>query len=377
MRYCKQEQGSEVLGSNAGTVLVASVFLLSLMSLIVVCFLRDGGIGNTACGQLTKKSQATMAALSGVDISYMRLAVDQDYTGELCLPFDGATGTVDVNVTPLGDSRFEVLSRGTTVDAECLIRTQACATPIGFYPLTVGNNVFLKGDSKILGECYVKNYLWGKELSEITGNVYLMGERDIVYDMEGKPISIDGYPSPVIGGETICNSPVMDFPGVILGTLREIAEASGQVYSGTKHFSKVNLTGVVYIEGSKSRPYFKDVTIDGVLVCDNVPEVRIEGGFFKIHCDNDICRYVALLAPQSTLWVDPNANIDVFGLSYFSSADIQGSGTFTGPLVVTHDLVTLPDSYLYCQFPSYMRNQIDPENIWSELLLVELEYEEL
>jgi len=281
-------------------------------------------------------------------------------------------------VTDLGDSEFEVVARGTMGGAESLVRTRARVAPFFLnYPLTVGNSVILKGTSQILGECYVRDVLWGKEESEITGNVHAMGDRNVQYNLDGEPVSLDGYPLPQIGGAVFTNAPVMDFPDVVLSGLREIADASGQIYTGTKHFRDEHLTGVIYIEGSNARPYFKDVTIEGILVCDGVPEVRIEKGFFKIHCDDTVCQNVCILAPDSTLWVDPNAFIDVFGLSLFHSTDFQGCGTFTGPLVITHDLLTLPGSRLYCQFPSFMREYISTDLLWSEFMVVELGYEEL
>jgi len=352
--------------------------MMSLLAMLSLGVLRVGGIGNTVSSTLADRSQAHLAALSGVQIAYGKLAVDKEYDGEECSPFDDSTSAVDIDVTDLGDSEFEILARGTMGGAESLVRTRARVAPFFLnYPLTVGNSVILKGTSRILGECYVRDVLWGKETSEITGNVHAMGERNVQYNVQGEPISIDGYPLPQIGGSIFTNAPMMDFPDVVLSGLREIADASGQVYSGTKHFRDEHLTGVIYIEGQNSRPFFKDVTIEGLLVCDDVPEIRIEKGFFKIHCDDDICQNVSILAPQSTLWVDPNALIDVYGLALFRSTDFQGSGTFTGPLVVSHDLLTLPGSRLYCQFPSFMKEFISTDLLWSEFMVVEMEYEEL
>ncbi len=361
-----------------GSILVPCLFMMSLLAMLSLGVLRVGGIGNTVSSTLADRSQAHLAALSGVQIAYGKLAVDKEYDGEECSPFDDSTSAVDIDVTDLGDSEFEILARGTMGGAESLVRTRARVAPFFLnYPLTVGNSVILKGTSRILGECYVRDVLWGKETSEITGNVHAMGERNVQYNVQGEPISIDGYPLPQIGGSIFTNAPMMDFPDVVLSGLREIADASGQVYSGTKHFRDEHLTGVIYIEGQNSRPFFKDVTIEGLLVCDDVPEIRIEKGFFKIHCDDDICQNVSILAPQSTLWVDPNALIDVYGLALFRSTDFQGSGTFTGPLVVSHDLLTLPGSRLYCQFPSFMKEFISTDLLWSEFMVVEMEYEEL
>lgn len=361
-----------------GNILVPCLFMMSLLAMLSLGVLRVGGIGNAVSATLTEKSQAHLAALSGVQIAYGKLAFDKEYDGEECVPFNDSVSAVDIDVTDLGDSEFEVVARGTMGGSESLVRTRARVAPFFLnYPLTVGNNVILKGTSRIMGECYVRDVLWGKETSEITGNVHAMGERNVRYNLEGEPIALDGNPLPQIGGVIFTNAPVMDFPDVTLSGLRQIADASGQIYTGTKHFKDEHLTGVIYIEGQNAHPYFKDVTIDGILVCDGVPEVRIEKGFFKIHCDDAICQNVSILAPETSLWVDPNAFIDVFGLSLFHSTDFQGCGTFTGPLVITHDLLTLPDSKLYCQFPSFMREYISTDLLWSEFMVLELEYEEL
>jgi hypothetical protein len=106
-------------------------------------------------------------------------------------------------------------------------------------------------------------------------------------------------------------------------------------------------------------------------------EIRVENGMLKIHAEDSVCPNTALLAPESSLWVDPNAFLDVYGLSYFKSVDFQGGGTFTGPVIVRQDLVSLPNSYFYCQFPSTMKEFSASSISWSEFIMVELEYEEL
>lgn len=365
------------LRDTQGSVLAPCLFMLSLMALLALGTLYAGGVGNSSAGTLAESTQARMAAQSGLQIAYQALTDNNSYTGQNCTPLAGSACTVEITVTDLGDSEFEVFSHATQGDSDCLIRTRACLKPFALYPLTVGNDIYLKGNSKILGECFLQGDLWGKDASEITGNVFFTGEREITYNSSGDPIMIGIYPAPKIGGEVICNAPPTELPEVNLAGLRNQAAAAGQVYSGTNHFTDMHFDGVVYIEGSNSRPYFKDVTIDGILVCDGVTDVRIEGGFFKIHCDENICENVAILAPDSFLWVDPNALIDVYGLSLFSSTDFQGSGTFTGPLVVTNNLLALPDSFLYCQFPVYMEQFFDNIPIWENLKLVELEYEEM
>jgi hypothetical protein len=369
---------SPKIATTDGNVLVPLIFILSLVSLIAMSALRVGGIGNTTSEALTERSQARMAALSGVEIAYSRLATDQEYTGEQCTPFERDAASIDVSVTEVAEDEFEVRSTGNSGLGATTIRTRAAARPFFLdYPLSVGNNLILKGDSKILGECYIRNVLWGTQNSLITGSVFMMGPRDVMYDADGNPISIDGNPVPVIGGAVFTDAPFIDFPGVDLSNLREIAAAQGQVFSKTKHFTNETLEGVIYFEGSQCHPYFDDVCVKGVLVFDGVPEIRVEGGFFKIRSDDDILQNVALLAPQSTLWVDPNSTIDVYGLTLFNYADFQGKGTFTGPMVVINDLNTCPDSVLYCQFPSQMKENIDTGLIWNELMLVELEYEEM
>jgi len=166
--------------------------MMSLLTILSLGVLRVGGIGNTVSSTLTEKSQAHLAALSGVQIAYGKLAVDKEYGGEECAPFNDSESAVDIDVTDLGDSEFEVLSHGTMGGTESLVRTRARVAPFFLnYPLTVGNNVFLKGTSRILGECYVRDIIWGKETSEITGNVHVMGERDVQYNLEGEPVSIE------------------------------------------------------------------------------------------------------------------------------------------------------------------------------------------
>jgi len=156
-----------------------------------------------------------------------------------------------------------------------------------------------------------------------------------------------------------------------------MADAAGQVYTGTKHFKDRHFDGVVFIEGSGSKVYFMDVTINGILACDGAVKLAVDNlGFFKIHSDENVCEKVAILAPDSNLFVSPSAMIDVYGMTLLSLADFQGSGTFTGPLVIKQDLLALPDSFLYCQFPTYMKEFFNTLSIWNELKVVELEYQE-
>jgi hypothetical protein len=369
-------KGKGPRNATRGSILVPCLFMLSLLSLLTLGMLDSSGIGNSSSASLAKRTQAQFGALSGIEIAYMRLGIDPDYVGEECTPFRNSSFSIDIDVTALGDSEYEVISHGDAGGSENRIRTRAGTSPFALYPLTVGENVYLKGNSTIIGDCYAKNILYGKDKSGITSNVYLYGTRSITYSAEGAPLTIDGLPSPQIGGEVYTEVPFLDFPEVAsLDSFRAQAAAAGQLFTSATHLTAVDLTGVVYFEGYSSKVFFNDVTIRGLLVCDGVAEIRVDGGFLKIHCDDTIAPNVAILAPDSFLWVDPNGLADIYGLTLVHSADFQGSGTFTGPFVVLHDLVALPNSYLYCQIPSDLKQLINTESLWNEVKLVEMEFE--
>jgi hypothetical protein len=233
------------------------------------------------------------------------------------------------------------------------------------------------GDARVMGDTYVSAILCARPHCVFIGNMSLEGERVITYDPNGVPIAIDGYPIPDIGGEIYTNVKPVQFPTVTLDLLRAIAASQGQVYSSTKHITNQELTGVVYFENPSTRPFFKDVTLKGILVCDDVSEIRVESGFFKVRSDDELCPNVAILAPKSNLWVDPNGELDVHGLTFIQETDFQGKATFTGPVMAVDDLYSRPDSVLYFQFPSYMKDFISDLFEWSDLEVIELAYEEM
>jgi len=336
-----------------------------------------GGVSNVISGVLVEKSQSHLAAQSGLDIAYERLSLDVDYSGEQCVPFRDSSCCIDISVTALADSEFEILSQGVAGNSETLIRATARAGSwISQYPLYVGRNLVLKGKSTVIGDVFVNNIVSGLSTALIQGNLYLTGDRDIQMSIDGYPTTIDGYSVPIVTRDVFINIPPVDVSIFTLSNLREMAVQSGQVYSGVQHFTDLDFSGVVFIEGSQSKVCFEDVTISGLLVCDDATEVRVESGFFKIHCRDDICPNVAILAPESSLWVDPNGLIDMYGMTYFNSADFQGSGTFTGPVVIVNDMSALPFSYLCCQLPSDMKEFSNAGVVWNEQRLVELSHEE-
>jgi len=360
-----------------GTILVPCLMFMTLLSILSLSVLRVGGISNVVSGVLVEKSQTHLAAQSGLDIAYARLADDVGYSGEQCLPFRDSPCCVDISVTALEDSEFEILSRGALGDSETLIRATARAGSwISHYPLYVGRNLELKGKSTVIGDVFVNTIVSGASTAFIHGNLYLTGEREIQMSIDGYPSTIDGYRVPVVVRDVFVNTPPVDVSIFTLSNLREMAVQSGQVFSGTHHFTALDFDGVVFIEGCQSKVYFEDVTISGLLVCDDSTEVRVEQGFFKIHCRDDICANVAILAPHSSLRVNPDGLIDMYGLTYFESADFQGSGTFTGPVVIVNDMIAFPNSYLCCQLPSDMKEFSNAGVVWNEQRLVELSYEE-
>ena len=296
------QPGKKTTGGTKGSILAPCLFLLSLMSILAMSTLYAGGIGTRTSAILAENTQVQLAAESGLKIAYQALMDDDTYLGETCTPLAESNCSVEITVTAFPDSEFEVLTHATIGNTNCLIRTKACLKPFGLYPLTVGNNITLKGKSKILGDCFLQGTLWGKDTSEVTGNVYLTGDREISYNLGGDPIMINGYPPPLIGGEVVCNVPSVDMPEVNFANLRSLAASAGQVFTGTIHIEDTHFDGVVYIEGSGSKPYFRDVTINGILVCDGTIDITIDNsGFFKIHSDPNICENVAIL------WQQPSA----------------------------------------------------------------------
>jgi len=350
---------------------------LTLLSVLSLSVIRVGGISNVVSGVLVEKSQSHLAAQSGLDIAYDKLAQDVDYAGEVCSPFQDSPCSIDISVTALNDTEYEILSRGALGDSETFIRATARAGAwVSQYPLYVGRNLELKGKSTVIGDVFVNNIVSGASTAFVHGNLYMTGERDIQMSVEGYPLTIDGHSVPVVMGTVCTNVPPVDVSLFTLNSLRDMAALSDQVFSGTHHFDDLDFSGVVFIEGCHSRVYFEDVTISGLLVCDDTTEVRVDSGFFKIHCRDDICPNVAILAPLSSLWVSPNGLIDMYGMTYFDSADFQGSGTFTGPVVIVNDMLALPNSYLCYQLPSDMKEFSNAGVVWNEQRLVELSYEE-
>lgn len=361
-----------------GSVVVPFLVMLSLLSLLAVSAIKVGGLGNSASEALVGRSQARMAAHSGVEIAYRRLAANPDYTGEICTPFRDSSCSIDISVTDLGNREFEVLSRGIDGQSECTVRTRTHAAEyVVRYPLCVGGDLELQGESGVLGDVYVENRINGTAPAVISGNVYLEGDRTLMSDLAGNIIFIDGADAPRIDGEAYANAPGVVFPSVNMSVLYDMAFAADQVYSGSVVFEDRTFEGVVYIEGSGSSPCFADVVIKGLLVCDGVSEIRVENGLLKIHADENICPNTAVLAPDSGLMVATDGFMDIHGLSYFESVDFQGGGTFTGPVVVLTDLTSLPSSYFFCQFPSSMSEFSSSGISWSESIMVELKYAEL
>jgi hypothetical protein len=351
---------------------------MSLLVLLTLGVQRIGGMGNSVSDALAEKSQVRLAALSGVEIAYERLTTNAEYLGEQCTPLGDLSCAVDITVTNLGEAEYEVVSRSTMGESESAVRTRARVQPFTIdYPLSVGGSLRMYGDAKVMGDTFVSDILCARPHCVFVGNMNLEGERVITYDPNGVPIKIDGYPIPDISGEIYPNTEPVQFPTVTLDELRALAVSQGQLYTSTKHFTNKELTGVVYFEGTSTRPFFKDVTLKGVLVCDNVSEIRVESGFFKVRSDDDLCPNVAILAPSSNLWVDPHGELDVYGLTYIHETDFQGKATFTGPVMAVEDLYSRPDSHLYFQFPSYMKDFVSDFFEWSVLEVVETAYEEM
>jgi hypothetical protein len=280
-----------------GSILVPCVFLLSLMSLIALGVLNAGGVGGASSAALASRSQARLAAVTGVEIGYRRLAEDLEYTGETSTPLDNPNVGVDITVTALGNYEFDVLSVGTDGTAVSEISARALARQWVFnYPLSIGKDLTWKGTSRILGDCYVKSKIQGTTTAKIKGDLYLSGPRTILYDGMGVPLTIDGYTVPTITGDVFDCAPEYDFPTIDLAVLRAQAAAAGTVYSGFAFFYNQNLEGLIYVENCF--PLFWNVTINGTLVCDGVPWIQTQG-YLKIRCDDDVCQNVAIIAPNT------------------------------------------------------------------------------
>jgi len=365
-------------GTSRGSILIPCLFILSLICLLTLGVLNIGGIGSSVSSTLADRAQVRLAAISGIEVAYERLSADRDYTGEECALFTDSSCQVSIVVKPLGNSQYDVFSQANLGEVESFLRTRVETRPwISEYPLSVGGSVRMYGDARVMGDTYVSNVVTGKPHTQFLGDLYLRDTREILYDLDGNPVSIDGFPIPTINGAIRTNTEALSFPTVNLDGLKAIAIAQGQFYTKTEHFENVDFKGVLFFQNDVARPFFKDVTIKGVLVCDKVSEIRVESGFFKIQSDDALCPNVAILAPNSNLWVDPNGILDVYGLSYLHETDFQGKGTFTGPVLAQGDLYARPDSFLYFQFPSDMKDFNSDFFEWSDIKVVELEFEEL
>ncbi len=296
-----QDLSSPFRSAEKGTILVPCIFILSLISVLTIGILNAGGMGNSAMGALTERARARLAALSGVEIAYKRLAGSLDYGGEQCNPFADSSCSVDISVTDLGENLYEVVSHGVLGDSESMIRTNAEAREWTFkYPFCVGDDMLIEGNhAYLMGDCYVKDILWSKAGGTIAGSLYMPGDRDIVYDAYGKVVKIDGYNVPTIEGNVNDCQDSLDFPTLDLSDLRAQAAAAGQIYSGSVYLKNEDLHGVVYMENCNGSPKLKNVTIHGVLVLDDISVVQIKPGFLKIRADDAICPNVAILAPDT------------------------------------------------------------------------------
>lgn len=363
-------------GKNRGTILVPCLFMLTLMSLITLGILNVGGIGSSISSALAQKSQAELVAISGLEIGYRRLCEDLDYSGETCSPLSIPASSVEISVLPLANNEYEITALGRARDAERLLRTKVQGRQwVHNYPLSVGGDLGLWGSAKILGDCYVTDTIRGGSPAFISGDLHLPGDREIQYDVYGNPTRIDGFNVPGIEGDVHRYARALDFPGITLATLREQAISAGQLYSGAVFLENRVFDGVVYIENTYLTPVISNVVINGTLVCDDVWILSVAGGFLKVRCSEGVCPNVAVIAPETCFAVGVNAEVDLYGLSFFGSGHIFGKGTFTGPLVIWNALVTYAGSSLCCQFPTVLKDFIYSTLSWSEHSIKELEFE--
>ncbi len=362
-----------------GTILVPCVCLLGLASVLALGMLRVGGVETTITASLAERARARQAGLSGIEIAYSRLSEDLEYEGEECALFEDSGCAADIAVTSLGDGSFEITVEGTAGSAESLFCTRASARQSFWaYPLYVGDDLVMSGpDPQILSDCYVDGIVWAKCGGCLAGDLFLPGERDVQYNYEGEPVSIDGYSIPTIGGEVHTNVSPMVFPETALDDFRAMAEEVGHYYTGNTRFNNESMEGVVFVENCNNLIIKNDVTISGVLVCQDVSKIHIQKGHFRVSCDNTLVAYTAILAPGALLHVNPNANIDTYGLVLVDSSKFHGNGSFTGPLIIGGDLNTYPHSVLCCQCPLYMSEYIYDGLVWDRYDIVEIAYEEL
>ena len=357
-----------------GTILVPCLFMLTLISMITLGILNVGGVGANISAALAQKSQAELVATSGLEIGYRRLCEDLNYSGESCLPLSIPASSVEISVLPLANNEYEITSLGRARDAERLLRTKVQGRQWVYnYPLSVGGDLGLWGSAKILGDCYVTGAIRGGSPAFIAGD--LPGDRDIQYDVYGNPTRVDGYVISGIEGNIHTYARALDFPGISLAALREQAIAAGQLYSGAVFLENQVFDGVVYIENTYLTPVLSNVVINGTLVCEDVWILSVGNGFLKVRCNEGVCANVAVIAPETCFAVGVNAEVDLYGLSFFGAGHFFGKGTFTGPLVIWNTLVTYGGSSLCCQFPAVLKDFIYSNLMWSEHSIKELEFE--
>ena len=365
---------------ESGTILVPCICLLGLASVLALGMLRVGGVETIITATLSERAKARQAGLSGIEIAYRRLSENLDYEGEECALFDGSSCAVDIAVSSLGDGDFEISVAGTSGCAESVFRTRAAAKQSFWaYPLYVGDDLVMSGpDPQILSDCYVGGIVWAKCGGYLAGDLFLPGDREVLYNGQGEPVSIDGYNIPTLGGEVHANVNPMVFPETVLDQFRAMAEEVGHYYTGNNtRFTNETMEGVVFVGGCNSLNIKDDVTILGLLVCEGVSKIHVQKGHFRVSCDNTLSPYTAILAPDALLHVNPNANIDVYGLVLVGESKFHGNGSFTGPLFIAGDLNTYPHSVLCCQCPLFMSEYIYDGLVWEKYEIVETAYEEL
>ena len=343
---------AQSFSSTRGSVLVSCLLLLSLGSVVVVGLLSMTQLEVKSAAAWDRAYRTRLAALSGKEIVYLRLAADPEYGGDSNVALPDGAGTFDATVTKpcAQDRRVDVT--GHLGDSVFHLISTAHLSPKAFhYVVTALGDFKLINGARMLGNVYAAGVFKGESSAVITGDVDLYGTHSILMDAGGDVVSVDGNAVPAVQGELTAGAGPLSFVSLDLAFLRFTALSQGQYYMGdTVEFKNQDLEGVVYLAPGTDAQ-FENVTIRGVLVAEAVTStpsainditqaeslltVR-EGAYLKLIAEPGVVEDVALLAPRSAFVVNADAWADIEGVEIAGFWKIRsgGNGVFTGPIYV-------------------------------------------
>ncbi|MHC4943438.1 MAG: hypothetical protein ACYTG7_10510 [Planctomycetota bacterium] len=375
-------------GRQEGSVLIPCLLFLSLLGLTAVGFLTLTRSEIRVSQELDGEYKARLSGQSAHELAQLMLATDPTYTGGTGIKLPWGGGKADIAVVPQGglDHTIQCTGYHNDVTQFQIDQTLAFFPRLYNYALAVGGNLTMNKTSRVLGDVHVTGTFKGESTALVTGDIYLHGSRAILKDLFDKVIQIDGYTVPEIQGKVYTDQDQLGPLSMALDTLKALAQGQGQYYTKNTTIKDQDLTGVVYLEEGKSLT-IENLTLRGVLVVGSkavVPESPTLSGnitvkmnkYCKIVSDPAVLEDVAIIAPDTYIYVQMGAYLDVVGASYLGEASFLAGGTavLTGPTVVMGNIRAEQD-YLF-QSPAGLRDTNPGAVGFSEFEMTVSEYTE-